>query len=131
MEVSSRRIVQKHLEPARPLRRSSNGIPELGPMGDADSFKQAFVEVNRQGGVTVEQFCRILQLDKQSQGEICLHVPVPGTNGRSAQRISYTRDVLIELANCPEANKKPEFLPKHPVVLEKARAWAPPAEENQ
>uniref|UniRef100_A0A671WUV8 Uncharacterized protein n=1 Tax=Sparus aurata TaxID=8175 RepID=A0A671WUV8_SPAAU len=35
-------------------------------------------------------------------------------------RISYTRDFLIALANCPEARKKPEFLPEHPIVLTEA-----------
>uniref|UniRef100_A0A668ULQ7 Uncharacterized protein n=1 Tax=Oreochromis aureus TaxID=47969 RepID=A0A668ULQ7_OREAU len=35
-------------------------------------------------------------------------------------RISYTRDFLIGLASCPEARKKPEFLPDHPIVLSEA-----------
>lgn len=35
-------------------------------------------------------------------------------------RISYTRDFLIALASCPEARKKPEFLPEHPIVLTEA-----------
>lgn len=38
-------------------------------------------------------------------------------------RISYTRDFLIGLANCPEAQKKPEFLPNHPIVLMAAVSW--------
>uniref|UniRef100_A0AAX7SGR5 Uncharacterized protein n=1 Tax=Astatotilapia calliptera TaxID=8154 RepID=A0AAX7SGR5_ASTCA len=37
-----------------------------------------------------------------------------------AYRISYTRDFLIGLASCPEARKKPEFLPEHPIVLSEA-----------
>lgn len=35
-----------------------------------------------------------------------------------AERICYTRDFLIKMANCPMAKKKPEFLPDHPIVLE-------------
>ena len=42
------------------------------------------------GGVTVEEFCRILQLDKQSQGEMCLHVPVPETKEKSGNVMSQT-----------------------------------------
>lgn len=38
----------------------------------------------------------------------------------SSDRISYTRDFLIGLASCPEARKKPEFLPDHPIVLSEA-----------
>ena len=40
-----------------------------------------------------------------------------------AARISYTRDFLIGLANCPEAKKKPEYLPEHPIVLCEAVSW--------
>uniref|UniRef100_A0AAR2ISU7 Uncharacterized protein n=1 Tax=Pygocentrus nattereri TaxID=42514 RepID=A0AAR2ISU7_PYGNA len=36
------------------------------------------------------------------------------------ERISYSRDFLIKLASSPMAKKKPDFLPNHPVVLEKA-----------
>lgn len=35
------------------------------------------------------------------------------------ERISYSRDFLIKLANSPMAKKKPDFLPDHPVVLVK------------
>uniref|UniRef100_A0AAY5EXN3 Uncharacterized protein n=1 Tax=Electrophorus electricus TaxID=8005 RepID=A0AAY5EXN3_ELEEL len=35
------------------------------------------------------------------------------------ERISYSRDLLIRLASSPMAKKKPDFLPDHPVVLEK------------
>ncbi|CAG6015542.1 unnamed protein product [Menidia menidia] len=64
MEVSRRRTLLKHLEPARPLRRF-------------------------------------------------IHEDIA--------RISYTRDFLIGLASCPEAKKKPEYLPEHPIVLLEAR----------
>ncbi|XP_035386417.1 uncharacterized protein C8orf88-like isoform X2 [Electrophorus electricus] len=37
------------------------------------------------------------------------------------ERISYSRDLLIRLASSPMAKKKPDFLPDHPVVLEKPR----------
>lgn len=40
-----------------------------------------------------------------------------------AGRICYTRDFLIGLARCPEAKKKPEFLPEHPIVLTEAVRW--------
>uniref|UniRef100_A0A8C6STL7 Uncharacterized protein n=1 Tax=Neogobius melanostomus TaxID=47308 RepID=A0A8C6STL7_9GOBI len=66
MEVERRRIIQKKLEPARPLRR-------------------VFY--------------------------IVIHL---------LDRISYTRDFLIDLASRPESRKRPEFLPEHPIVLANA-----------
>ncbi|KAG7242083.1 hypothetical protein INR49_024129 [Caranx melampygus] len=63
-------------------------------------------EVDQETDITIEQFYKIVNLQK--------HNEVTG-------RISYTRDFLIGLASCPEAKKKPEFLPEHPIVLTEAR----------
>ncbi|KAM7383560.1 hypothetical protein PAMP_003201 [Pampus punctatissimus] len=123
MEVSRRRILQKHLEPARPLRRSI--YVDIEPQINAATCAQALMEVVDQESKTqnitekqqiitsenltmtdvgIDQLYKIINLHKQKEG-----------------RISYTRDFLIGLANCPEARKKPEFLPEHPIVLTKAR----------
>uniref|UniRef100_A0A8D3BCT6 Uncharacterized protein n=1 Tax=Scophthalmus maximus TaxID=52904 RepID=A0A8D3BCT6_SCOMX len=103
MEVSRRRSLPKHLEPARPLRRCFHiGIE---PKINAATCAQALVEeVDSQTNIGIEQFLKIFNLEKQREG-----------------RISYTRDFLIALASCPEARKKPEFLPEHPIVLTEAR----------
>ncbi|XP_073341578.1 uncharacterized protein C8orf88 homolog [Pagrus major] len=103
MEVSRRRVLQKHLEPARPLRRCLHVVIE--PNVNAATCAQALMEEEHQEtNVGIEQFYKIVNMHKQKEG-----------------RISYTRDVLIALANCPEARKKPEFLPEHPIVLTEAR----------
>ncbi|KAM9353027.1 uncharacterized protein C8orf88 homolog [Symphorus nematophorus] len=103
MEVSRRRILQKHLEPARPLRRCLH--VDMGPNINAATCAQALMEEpDQETNVGIEQFFKIVNLHKQKEG-----------------RISYTRDFLIALANCPEARKKPEFLPEHPIVLTEAR----------
>ncbi|XP_075965238.1 uncharacterized protein C8orf88 homolog [Anarhichas minor] len=103
MEVSRRRIFQKHLEPARPLRRC---IPfGIEPKINAATCAQALIEEEyRETTIGIEEFYKIVNLYKQKKGSI-----------------SYTRDFLIGLANCPEARKKPEFLPDHPIVLMAAR----------
>ncbi|XP_036931577.1 uncharacterized protein C8orf88 homolog isoform X2 [Acanthopagrus latus] len=103
MEVSRRRVLQKHLEPARPLRRYLHGVIE--PNVNAATCAQALMEVvHQEANDEIEQFYKIVNMHKQKEG-----------------RISYTRDFLIALANCPEARKKPEFLPEHPIVLTEAR----------
>ncbi|KAF3691866.1 putative protein C8orf88 [Channa argus] len=103
MEVSRRRILQKHLEPARPLRRCIH--VNIEPRINAASCAQALREqVDQETNIGIEQFYKIVNLHKQKHG-----------------RITYTRDFLIGLASCPAARKKPEFLPEHPIVLIEAR----------
>ncbi|XP_068613247.1 uncharacterized protein C8orf88 homolog [Brachionichthys hirsutus] len=103
MEVSSRRILMKHLEPARPLRRCLHDAVEPKIKG-ATSTQTLMKEVDQETKIGIEQFFKIVNMHNQKKG-----------------RISYTRDFLIGLANCPEAMKKPEFLPEHPIVLNTAR----------
>ncbi|XP_034030831.1 uncharacterized protein C8orf88 homolog isoform X2 [Thalassophryne amazonica] len=102
MEVSQRRVLQKHLEPARPLRRCVCIDSAQQQERNADLCTQAPLEAN----VGVEQLHKIVHHDKLKQGRI---------------PVRYTRDFLIGLASCPEAMTKPEFLPDHPIVLPKAR----------
>ncbi|XP_037392626.1 uncharacterized protein C8orf88 homolog isoform X1 [Pygocentrus nattereri] len=104
MEGSRKRI--RNLEPARPLRRLNiSQEPHRDDMADplektAEKPENAF---------SVEQIYEILSLHPQN--------PAPA----KTERISYSRDFLIKLASSPMAKKKPDFLPNHPVVLEKAR----------
>ncbi|XP_051262371.1 uncharacterized protein C8orf88 homolog [Dicentrarchus labrax] len=103
MEVSRRRVLQKHLEPARPLRRCPQ--VDIEPNMNTATCAQALMEeVDQETNVGIEQFYKIVNLHKQKEG-----------------RISYSRDFLIGLASCPQARKKPEFLPEHPIVLNEAR----------
>ncbi|KAM6935750.1 uncharacterized protein C8orf88 homolog isoform 1-T2 [Lycodopsis pacificus] len=105
MEVHARRTFQKHLEPARPLRRCMPFAIE--PKINAAKCAQAVIEEPyRETTIGIEEFYQIVNLYKQT---------------KKKGSISYTRDFLIGLANCPEARKKPEFLPDHPIVLMAAR----------
>ncbi|XP_069393116.1 uncharacterized protein C8orf88 homolog isoform X2 [Paralichthys olivaceus] len=103
MEVSRRRVFQKHLEPARPLRRCYS--IDIEPNTNGATCAQALMEeVDPPTNIGIEQFLKIVNLQKQKEG-----------------RISYTRDFLIALASCPHSRKKPKFLPEHPIVLTEAR----------
>ncbi|KAK5618278.1 hypothetical protein CRENBAI_020010 [Crenichthys baileyi] len=99
MEASTRRIPLKHLKPARPLRRC---VPFVEPQINAAAGEQPLME--QETTVGIDQFFKIFNLHKQKKDRIC-----------------YTRDFLIGLASCPEAKKRPEYLPDHPVVLPEAR----------
>ncbi|XP_066540012.1 uncharacterized protein C8orf88 homolog [Hoplias malabaricus] len=100
MEVSRRRI--RNLEPARPLRRLTE--PQRDEM--AESFEKAVDKSVSQ--IRVEQFYKILSENQ---------IQAPAKR----ERISYSREFLIRLASSPMAKKKPDFLPDHPVILEKDR----------
>ncbi|XP_062255104.1 uncharacterized protein C8orf88 homolog isoform X2 [Platichthys flesus] len=103
MEVSRRRAFQKHLEPARPLRRCYT--IDIEPNRNAATCAQALMkEVDPPTNIGIEQFLQIVNLQKPKQG-----------------RISYTRDFLIALASSPHSREKPQFLPEHPIVLTEAR----------
>lgn len=106
MEVSRRRVLQKHLEPARPLRRFNVDQEEVG---NVQTLTHPQVEDKPKNNIGVEQFYKILQLHTQT------HQETPKV------RISYSREFLIQLASSPIAKKKPDYLPEHPIVLEKTR----------
>ncbi|KAM9488439.1 uncharacterized protein C8orf88 homolog isoform 1-T2 [Clarias gariepinus] len=106
MEVSMRRM--RNLEPARPLRRlnkdpvvQTGAVVQTGVVAEPDK-KPAEISV-----ITVQQVYEILKLHS--------HRP------EKKERISYSREMLMELANSPLAKRKPDFLPIHPIVLEKGR----------
>ncbi|XP_076122105.1 uncharacterized protein C8orf88 homolog [Alosa pseudoharengus] len=100
MEVSRRRM--KHLEPARPLRRLNEDQPRFA---DLESFASQATSFNR---IEVEQFYEILQVHSKNLVA-------------KKERISYSREFLLKFASTPMARRRPEFLPEHPVVLDKAR----------
>ncbi|XP_033959153.1 uncharacterized protein C8orf88 homolog isoform X2 [Pseudochaenichthys georgianus] len=107
MEVSRRRILQKHLEPARPLRRCvpADTEPNINAATCAQALRD---EEEHETPIGIEQFCKIVNLHKKKEA-----------------RISYSRDVLLGLSSCPEAKKKPPFLPEHPIVLMEAKHFGP------
>ncbi|XP_076826934.1 uncharacterized protein C8orf88 homolog isoform X2 [Brachyhypopomus gauderio] len=103
MEVSRRLF--RNLEPARPLRRLNVNQEKPRETVAERPDKAPAKQTNTIG---VEQFYEIIKLHSQSQAA-------------KTERISYSRDFLINLASSPMAKIKPDFLPDHPIVLEKAR----------
>ncbi|KAJ8004844.1 hypothetical protein DPEC_G00140520 [Dallia pectoralis] len=120
MEVSRRRIIQKHLQPARPLRRCSSD-PEPC-VNSADTFACGPADQKTNNSIGVEQLFKILHLQTLTPQKDSTHTKV---------KVSYSRDFLIQLASSPIAKKKPDFLPEHPVVLEKAREPCVPKYEKR
>uniref|UniRef100_A0A3P9Q9A1 Uncharacterized protein n=1 Tax=Poecilia reticulata TaxID=8081 RepID=A0A3P9Q9A1_POERE len=97
MEVSSRRVLLRHLEPARPLRRCVH--VNVGEFQGVNLKIRVFALIYRVVTLFIEPQINIL------------------FSFVLVERICYTRDFLIGLASCPEAKKRPEYLPDHPIVL--------------
>ncbi|KAI7806898.1 uncharacterized protein C8orf88 homolog [Triplophysa rosa] len=109
MEVSKK--IVRNLEPARPLRRLNiNQVPQSNVV--IKPFEKPIK--NPDSSIKVEQLYEILHLQSTS------------IQPKKKERICYTRDFLIKMANCPMAKKKPEFLPDHPIVLENGRTRVVP-----
>ncbi|XP_035386415.1 uncharacterized protein C8orf88-like [Electrophorus electricus] len=104
MGVSRRRI--RNLQPARPLRRLNINQEKHREVVAERSDKTTDTPTNT---ISEKQFYEILKPQSQCQSLA------------KTERISYSRDLLIRLASSPMAKKKPDFLPDHPVDLEKPR----------
>uniref|UniRef100_A0A8C4VGI7 Chromosome 8 open reading frame 88 n=1 Tax=Gopherus evgoodei TaxID=1825980 RepID=A0A8C4VGI7_9SAUR len=51
--------------------------------------------------------------------QVCLHSEVSWVTALQISQIKYSRDFLLKLSSVSLSQKKPEFLPDHPIVLEK------------
>ncbi|XP_028843061.1 uncharacterized protein C8orf88 homolog [Denticeps clupeoides] len=111
MEVSRRRL--KHLKPARPLRRLNV---------DAGDQLCSFAECSPDVYTPVQ-----LEPDEKPLNRIEVeHYEILNMHSKNhvktkEERISYTREFLIQMAYSPMSKRRPDFLPEHPVVLENAR----------
>ncbi|KAF7708443.1 uncharacterized protein C8orf88 homolog [Silurus meridionalis] len=104
MEGSTRRM--RNLKPARPLRRlNCNQVVQTNV--EAEPVKMG--TENPLNHIIIENCIEVLKLSSQSLAPA------------KSERISYSRDFLISLANSPMAKKRPDYLPSHPVVLVKGR----------
>uniref|UniRef100_A0A3B3CU38 Uncharacterized protein n=1 Tax=Oryzias melastigma TaxID=30732 RepID=A0A3B3CU38_ORYME len=102
MEVSRRRMIHKHLQPTRPLRRFD--VEQL--------YSNVSLHEQKKGRTPNMQtiFYRRIFIFTQYICVLCIFIG----------RISYSREFLMGLASCPEAKIKPPFLPENPIVLSQA-----------
>ncbi|XP_020565812.1 uncharacterized protein C8orf88 homolog [Oryzias latipes] len=105
MEVARRRMIQKHLQPTRPLRRCT-----YVDYGNVNCDLQITAGACGQG-----QFMQEIKADiEHFHNNVSLHE-------QKKAKISYSREFLMGLASCPEAKIKPLFLPDNPIILSEAR----------
>nr|XP_033791188.1 uncharacterized protein C8orf88 homolog isoform X2 [Geotrypetes seraphini] len=115
--METKKLMRKSLQPARPLRRLSSDhaistrtvdFPAEFPPGDQVWLHE---EVN---------WCHTnKKLQVLEETEIPSH-PLELKSQDNKERITYSRDFLMELSSLSISKQKPEYLPDHPVVLQKS-----------
>ncbi|XP_042317544.1 uncharacterized protein C8orf88 homolog isoform X2 [Sceloporus undulatus] len=117
--METKRLIGKSLQPARPVRHL---IPHVSPT--TFNFQSKFtcstsgcspVEISsmcKSNGLLVLNESLIPSVSEQHKPEV------------TKERITYSRDYLLKLSEVSLAQKKPEFLPDHPVVLEKPKNYS-------
>uniref|UniRef100_A0A3Q3VMT8 Uncharacterized protein n=1 Tax=Mola mola TaxID=94237 RepID=A0A3Q3VMT8_MOLML len=110
MEVSRRRTLQKHLEPARPLRRCLHVVIGKQSAPVISDLKWWIKDVS------LKLINYIINCSPMKNLSLC--------------RISYSRDFLIALANCAESRRKPEFLPDKSISFFFSHGTSYPMTEN-
>uniref|UniRef100_A0A8C7XHH1 Uncharacterized protein n=1 Tax=Oryzias sinensis TaxID=183150 RepID=A0A8C7XHH1_9TELE len=95
MEVARRRMIQKHLQPTRPLRRCT-----YVDYGNVNCGNESIISYCRTFSFCLTGLCVLMSV--------------------FIARISYSREFLMGLASCPEAKIKPLFLPENPIILSEA-----------
>ncbi|XP_063156045.1 uncharacterized protein C8orf88 homolog [Candoia aspera] len=115
--METKRLIGKTLQPARPVRHLSShasfSTVSTGPVNfqfpcSAPVFLHNEISsMCKSNGMLVLNENVIPSLSEQHKHEV------------TKERITYSRDFLLKLSGVSLAQKKPEFLPDHPVVLEK------------
>ncbi|XP_054841870.1 uncharacterized protein C8orf88 homolog [Eublepharis macularius] len=122
--MERKRMIGKRLQPARPARHlsSDTSVPLVsattfsfqGQFSSNASLQNEIGWMCKSNGKQVLNETLVSCLSEQRKPEV------------PKERITYSRDFLLKLSVVSLAQKKPEFLPDHPVVLEKAKSYLLP-----
>ncbi|XP_069815996.1 uncharacterized protein C8orf88 homolog isoform X5 [Dendropsophus ebraccatus] len=147
LEMDVKRLIHKRLEPARPIRRF---LPATNDCGAGEKRGAGAVFINFQATFTdctddlkdlYKVWCSFQNLHDVFK-EPVVEKPEkeekePPTNNNK-ERITYTRDLLLQLSNLSVSKKKPKYLPDLPIILEHPvsslhcdiDAWSPADMQN-
>ncbi|XP_021242927.1 uncharacterized protein C8orf88 homolog isoform X2 [Numida meleagris] len=115
MLKGAQQFVGKSLQPARPVSHlSSKQASEVAFNFQAELPSNAHVCLQNK----VDWLSEVTEMKILSQNTVPLQ-PKQHELDAKKERIKYSRDFLLELSSVSLSQKKPEFLPDHPIVLEK------------
>ncbi|XP_075682122.1 uncharacterized protein C8orf88 homolog isoform X3 [Rhinoderma darwinii] len=143
-EMGDKRLMRRSLQPARPLRRDITGsgceLPLNNEMGDKRLMRrslqparplrrditgsEALLMVNFQTEIPnhcrdrihdhCHLWCSIGSLRDDFKDPVIEKPPV----NNKKERITYTRDLLMQLSNSSVSKQMPEYLPDLPIILQ-------------
>ena len=110
MIMETKKLIGKPLQPARPVHHLSSPPGAVFPFNFQNEYP-----CNTQYLQSGVSRCKTNGMQAFSQGlnEQQHHSPV------KKERIKYSRDFLLKLSSVSICRKKPDFLPDHPIVLQK------------
>ncbi|XP_028919493.1 uncharacterized protein C8orf88 homolog isoform X2 [Ornithorhynchus anatinus] len=104
-----RKMIGKTLQPARPLRHPSSSQESTFNFNYQNEYPPSTQVL--QSGVNM---CKTNWVQTFPPD---LNNPQPSQTPVKKERIKYSRDFLLKFANTSICQKKPDFLPDHPVIL--------------
>ncbi|XP_075271353.1 uncharacterized protein C8orf88 homolog [Opisthocomus hoazin] len=113
MLKETKKFIGKSLQPARPVHHlSSKQAVALDLKSELPSNTEACLQ------------SKVDCLSEMTEVKILNQTMMPCQQNQheseaKKERIKYSRDFLLKLSSVSVSQKKPEFLPDHPVVLEK------------
>uniref|UniRef100_A0A8C8RRQ7 Chromosome 8 open reading frame 88 n=1 Tax=Pelusios castaneus TaxID=367368 RepID=A0A8C8RRQ7_9SAUR len=113
--METKKLIGKSLQPARPVRHLSSQHDTTTTFNFQDELPcntpvLLHSEVNWWYMATGMQALNQTMIPSQPEWQ---------ETENKKERIKYTRDFLLKLSRVSLSQKKPEFLPDHPIVLEK------------
>ncbi|KAK1332178.1 hypothetical protein QTO34_007864 [Cnephaeus nilssonii] len=110
--METKKLIGKSLQPARPVRHLTSS-----PSGTVFPFNfQNEYPCNTQYLQSGVSRCKTNGMQAFSQG---LSEQPQHQSPVKKERIKYSRDFLLKLSSVSICRKKPDFLPDHPIVLQK------------
>ncbi|CAI5779269.1 Hypothetical predicted protein [Podarcis lilfordi] len=123
--METKGMIGKPLQPARPARHLSSHVSATTftfqtkfPCNPSVHLHNEISSMCKSNGMLVLNDSLIPTLSEQHTPEV------------TKERITYSRDFLLKLSKVSLAQKKPEFLPDHPIVLEKPKNYLLPTASN-
>ncbi|XP_072267042.1 uncharacterized protein C8orf88 homolog isoform X3 [Pyxicephalus adspersus] len=118
-EMEVRKLIRKSLQPARPIRRgASDKAPLLMVNFRAEVMDCCKEEIKDHYSL----WCSIGQLNGILKDPVIPRSPETPKKAQTKikqDRITYSRDFLIQLSSLSVSRQKPKYLPDHPVVLDR------------
>ncbi|XP_030302086.1 uncharacterized protein C8orf88 homolog [Calypte anna] len=120
MLKETKKFIGKSLQPARPVHHLSS------KQAIALNFQ---TELPRNAEVCLQS--KVDWLSGKTEAKISTQTMLPcqpkqpESEAKKGERIKYSRDFLLKLSSVSLSQKKPEFLPDHPIVLEKPEKSSP------